>query len=103
LAVRFSKAFLTALNRILFCSILQLAPLAQSQSEIAVVGSVLDPRRAVGPDARVTLTTSTGKEVRSMASDESGTFRFEDVTQGTYQVRIEREGFKIAVVPVRVD
>jgi hypothetical protein len=99
---RFSIAFLTALNRILFCSILHLALLAQNQSGVPVVGTVLDPRRAVIPAARVTLTTVTGKEVRSMASDESGTFRFEGVTPGTYQIRVEREGFKIAIVPVRV-
>jgi hypothetical protein len=63
---------------------------------------VLDPHRAGVFGARVTLKKANESDVRSATADESGSFRFEAVPPGTYELRIEREGFKTAVTRVRV-
>lgn len=63
---------------------------------------MLDPHRAGVLGARVTLKKANDSEVRSATADESGSFRFEGVPPGNYELRIEREGFKTAVTRVRV-
>lgn len=93
---------LATVSRALSCSLLSLALLAQNTSGVPVTGTVLDPHRAGVLGARVTLKKANDSEVRSATADESGSFRFEGVPPGNYELRIEREGFKTAVTRVRV-
>jgi hypothetical protein len=68
------------------------AMLAQVAS--SVVGTVVDPANAVVADAPVTLTSvGTGAE-RSATTDSLGTYRFTNVTPGTYNVTVKATGFK---------
>src|SRR6266851_10525716 len=85
-----------------FQSFLSLALLAQDPSGVPVTGTVLDPHRAGVLGAKVTLTKVGGGEPRSATGDDSGAFRFESVAPGTYELRVEREGFKTALTRVRV-
>lgn len=92
----------TIANGIVWCGLLALALFAQNPSGARVTGTVLDPHRAGVLGAKVTLTRVSGNEIQSTTADESGSFHFEGVPPGAYDVRIEREGFKTAVMRVRV-
>jgi len=72
-------------------------------SGVPVTGTVIDPHKAGVLGAKVTLSKAGGPETVSTTADENGTFRFDAVAPGNYGVRIEREGFKVAVARVRVD
>ena len=52
------------------------------------------------PDATVTLRK--GAETRNARTDNSGSFSFDRVSAGTYELQVEREGFKAATVRVTV-
>src|SRR6185503_21092548 len=68
------------------------ALLAQVAS--SVVGTVVDPADAVVASAPVTLTSvDTGAE-RTATTDSLGTYRFTNVTPGTYNVTVKAAGFK---------
>src|SRR6202521_681950 len=75
---------------------------AQDASGVSVTGTVLDPHQAGVFGAKVTLKLADGNEVRSASADSSGTFRFEGVPPGTYDVQIEQQGFKLSVSRLRV-
>jgi len=97
---------LAIITRILTCILSacfwSLALLAQNSSGVLVTGTVIDPHRAGVLGAKVTLARVGGSEVQTATADESGAFRFEGVAPGTYELRIEREGFKTAVTRERV-
>src|SRR5262249_27247775 len=75
---------------------------AQDLSSVAITGKVLDPHPAAVLGAQVTLARREGAVVQSTTADSSGTFRFQGVPPGEYDVRIERQGFKPSVSRVRV-
>ena len=75
---------------------------AQNPSGVAVTGTVLDPHQAGVFGAKVTLKPTDGTEVQSASADSVGTFRFEGVPPGNYDVQIEQQGFKPSVSRVRV-
>src|SRR6202521_2794209 len=75
---------------------------AQDASGVSVTGTVLDPHQAGVFGAKVTLKLADGNEVRSASADSSGTFRFEGVPPGNYDVQIEQQGFKPSVSRVRI-
>jgi hypothetical protein len=59
-----------------------------------VVGTVTDQQGAVIPDAKVVV-TNTGTTIRrETVADKEGNFQVLSVPVGTYQVSVEREGFK---------
>lgn len=61
-----------------------------------VVGTVTDQQGAVIPDAKVVV-TNTGTTIRrETVADKEGNFQVLSVPVGTYQVSVEREGFKKA-------
>lgn len=60
----------------------------------SLVGTVLDPSGAVVPNAAVTATDNETGAVRSLTTDNSGTFRFLNLTPGEYTVAISVTGFK---------
>jgi len=68
----------------------------------AVTGVVIDVTGAVLPNAQVVLITPPNAIVRTTASDATGTFRFDDVPQGRYEVRVSFEGFQPTTARVTV-
>jgi len=59
-----------------------------------ILGTVIDPAKAVVPGAAVQLTDRATGAARSTTSNESGIFRFTGLTPGTYSLRIQAQGFK---------
>jgi hypothetical protein len=59
-----------------------------------VAGTIKDPAGAVVPGASVTLTNQATGVARKVNSSSSGTYVFEAVPAGTYNLRVEANGFK---------
>jgi outer membrane receptor for ferrienterochelin and colicin len=59
-------------------------------------GLVVDSTGAVIPGASVTLTGSTGN--KTLQTDEQGVFTFAQLAPGSYSVKVERQGFRLADV-----
>jgi hypothetical protein len=74
----------------------------QIGSLVAVTGVVQDQTGAVLSGASVDLLNATGVAVQSAFTDGVGTFRFEQVAAGQYQIRAQYEGFTPASTRVRV-
>src|SRR5437660_11936380 len=90
-----------ATRLLILCAAVQIFLCGQSPPGAAVTGTVLDPHQAAVLGAKVTLKRADGAE-QSAAADSTGTFRFAGVAPGTYEVRVEQEGFKPSVLRVRV-
>src|SRR5262249_45527438 len=78
------------------------AALAQRATSQPVTGVAIDSSGGVLPKAAVTLTTTSGTTVQQTTTDATGNFRFEEVPQGRYQVRVAFEGFEATTVRVTV-
>ena len=62
-----------------------------------IIGTVTDPQGAVVPGAKVTATntsTLTAQISREATTDEDGSYQIISLPIGTYQVTVERQGFK---------
>lgn len=77
------------------CAFLVIATAAAPQSNMGrISGTVTDVSGAAIPDAAVALRdTRTGLE-QTMRTDGAGTYVFPSVQAGTYEVRIEKQGFR---------
>ncbi len=64
------------------------------QVSSSVVGVLNDPAKAVVPGAQVELTEQATGAVRTIQSNPSGIFRFDNVPPGTYTVTVKAQGFK---------
>jgi Carboxypeptidase regulatory-like domain len=97
------KSVLTGLALFLFAA----ASAAFGQSVTTrVSGTVKDTADAVVPGATVTLTDTSSKEVKTVTTNDEGTFVFTDVRVGTYVLTAERANFKkkqVTDVEVHVD
>lgn len=62
-----------------------------------ITGTVSDTSGAVIPDATVTITQVDTGVVRTISSSSAGYFRL-SVPPGTYRVKAEKQGFKVAVI-----
>jgi len=72
------------------------AVLAQDvQTKGSIGGTVTDATGAAIPGAKVTVTGQTG--VRTETTNEAGIFKVDNLTPGTYAVKVEQTGFKGAV------
>lgn len=93
-----------ALSQLLLVSTFLTAAIlsAQDPSRLAVSGTVLDPHQSAVLGATITLKRLDGAEVQTTTAGSSGEFRFQGVSPGNYEVRIEQEGFKPSVSRVRV-
>jgi Carboxypeptidase regulatory-like domain len=60
-----------------------------------IVGTITDPTKAVIADADITVTNEATGIVKRAKSDSRGAFSFEDLTVGTYDLQIEKQGFKV--------
>jgi hypothetical protein len=67
-----------------------------------VSGVVLDPSNAAIAGAKVTLHGGSLENEPSTATDLAGHFQFAGVTPGSYEVEVQREGFKILRSRVKV-
>jgi hypothetical protein len=98
---------LKAMIRRLICSLFLLLALgrgvaAQSPASGAVDGVVLDQTGGALPGASVDLVGDTGIVLRSTVTDPTGTFRFDGVPAGIYDLRASLEGFKQSTGHARV-
>jgi hypothetical protein len=57
-------------------------------------GTVVDPTGAVVPGAKVTLSGPTGTQ--TINSENDGNFLFSRLVPGTYSLKVEKQGFKVA-------
>ena len=79
--------------------------LAQSAQRVpgqVVTGVAVDATGAVLPNAQVVLSTPGNVTVQTGATDAAGTFRFEGVPPGRYDLRVAFEGFQTATARVAV-
>ncbi len=67
------------------------------ESSGKVVGTIVDQSGAVVPGAKVTVVNAGTKISRDTVTDEEGNFQVLSVPVGTYQVSVERTGFKKAL------
>ena len=76
---------------------------AQTPSaSVAVSGVVQDQTGSVLPGATVDLVAPTGTVAQTTITDGAGTFHFDRVTPGQYELRAGFEGFKPSVAKLRV-
>ncbi len=91
------------LGRLALLSIFTVVPLsASTQTGVRITGVVQDQTGAVLPKAVVELAATSVDVVQTTATDAAGTFRFDGVAPGQYELRARFEGFKQAVVRLRV-
>ena len=74
---------------------------AQAQTNLIINGIVQDQTGAAFFGARVDLIKG-GEQQRSVATDVSGAFRFDNVQPGNYEVRTQKEGFKTDISKITV-
>ena len=75
---------------------------AQAQTTASITGFVFDQNEAALPKARVTLRKASDQRNQTMTTDTSGAFRFDRLAAGEYEIKVEREGFQITTLPVRI-
>src|ERR1700720_3643542 len=86
-----------------FVAVLLLAGLSllgQTLGEIS--GTVVDPSGAGVPNSTVTLTNTSTNAVRTTNSNEQGLYTFTSVPPGTYNLKVEHQGFKTTTSNVEV-
>ncbi len=69
---------------------------AQSGISSALSGEVTDPNGAAIPHATVTMTDTNTKATRVSETDAMGHFLFSQINPGTYEVRVEANGFAVS-------
>ena len=74
--------------------IFALPSLAAAQNTATLRGTVTDSSGGVMPGATVTVTNAGTKEARTAVSDDRGGFVFSGLFTGTYQLKVELQGFK---------
>jgi ankyrin repeat protein len=72
--------------------------LAKSGADAKLSGTIKDPADAVIPGATLTLTNDQTSAERSATSSDEGSYVFDNLTSGTYTLKIEVNGFKTAIL-----
>ena len=67
---------------------------AYAQENAELSGNVTDPSGAVVPGATITITNIATGESRSSASNGAGLYDFSGLNHGTYNLKVEAQGFK---------
>src|SRR5437879_4717475 len=75
---------------------------ADAQSTGTISGVVLDPSQSVVVDAAVTLRSDKLHDERETKTDSQGSFRFENVPYGGYDLGVQMEGFAAGKARVNV-
>lgn len=81
---------------ILFALLIGLSVCAYAQETAEVVGTITDQAGAIVPNATVTIINAQTGLVRNALSNASGQFAVADLPIGTYTVKAEVAGFKVA-------
>jgi len=92
-----------ALPAILFLAVLPFCTTAQT---VSITGTITDITGAVVPQAKIAAQNVATNASRVTVSDESGIYRITNLTPGTYNVRIEKPGFRsieFSRIPLAVD
>lgn len=90
---------LSLLVALVACLFLTLSPpLAHAQGLAGMTGTITDPSGAVVPEAKVTVTNNATNVVHTATTTSQGTYFITDLIPGTYTVKIEKQGFELAVV-----
>ena len=76
--------------------------MGQNSSQTKISGSVIDQNDAVVVGARVFLFNSITLIEKTTNTDSSGTFTFDNVTPGNYEIRVAAEGFSQNVRALQV-
>ena len=69
---------------------------------VEVSGTVIDGNGEAVPKAKVILRRKDGAKEQTTTSDIAGAFRFARVASGTYEVEVQKEAFKPAVIQLSV-
>lgn len=77
----------------LLVALLSFGASAQSTTDGAIGGTVMDPSDAAVPNAKVTVKNNGTNAEQTVMTDESGYFRVAKLTPGTYTVAISAPGF----------
>ena len=67
---------------------------AAAQGTATIRGTVTDASGGVLPGATVTITNTGTKDLRTAVTDDRGGYTFASLFNGTYEVKVELEGFK---------
>lgn len=70
-------------------------PTAAQVTTAAILGTVTDSSGAIVPNAKVTVTNTATRQVRTAQSDSAGEFVFNSLQPGPYNVVAESPGFKL--------
>src|SRR6266498_1305530 len=81
----------------LFIALFAAAALYAQQDQGVITGLVTDPSGAAVPSARVIVIDRDTNESRSAETSDTGTYTVGPLRVGTYDVHIEKQGFKTAV------
>ncbi len=93
-----NKTFLFIVFFLAFLRFLQIAPAsAQTVTTGAIAGTVTDPSNSSIAGVQITATDKGTGAKRSVATDASGTYRFNLLPPGHYQLEFTATGFKKAV------
>src|ERR1035437_10681993 len=71
--------------------------IALAQVSGSITGKIEDPSGAAIPGATVTVTSLETGAARTVAADEAGNYRVLSLQVGGYEVRAEKQGFKVVV------
>ncbi len=85
---------------------LSLIPLnfASSQAQVGTIsGTVKDPNGAVVTGAQVTARNEATGETRSATTNNQGAFKLDGMAPGSYEVKVERSGFKTFLTKVTIE
>ncbi len=97
-SARFMRLVLVALIALLLCSVVSAQTTVSTGS---FVGTVTDSTGAVLPNAKVTITGSTGQTIHTATSG-TGSYSSGALVPGSYTVRVENKGFKTAQLSLSV-
>jgi hypothetical protein len=75
---------------------------AQSLNGGTVSGTIIDPTKALVPQAQVTISNQVTGFHKTVVTDASGTFRFNNVPFNSYQLIVDAAGFASSSQPVDV-
>jgi hypothetical protein len=73
---------------------------AQKAKYAEVAGAVALPEGGASSNAEVDLVDDKGNVVQKTATTKSGQYRFQNVDAGKYKVRVKKQGFDAAEMPV---
>src|SRR5512140_3862646 len=76
--------------------VLSAAPVIAQTGTTAIYGQVSDSAGALIVGAQVTLENAGTKATRTAATDSTGEYRFSSLPPGTYILRVEMKGFRVA-------